>query len=163
MASALAGTLLAAQAWAIEPAEFSRFVQRLEPVCKDQPAAQCVETSWAFADQDGDGVLSLAEMESLRASLIAWVQDENSSLRKKDRSGVLLGLGIVQLVGLPRLYASYDENGDGKLTRSELLADITLDDRPLPKVVKDREAVDWQQLAGRFGATAPLLQSLAPE
>jgi hypothetical protein len=48
------------------------------------------------------------------------------------------------------------------LTKEEVLADVRLDQRPLPQVLSDPKAVDWEKLAGRAGSAAPLLRRLFP-
>ena len=65
-------------------------------------------------------------------------------------------------VGIDNLIASYDTNGDGFLSKEELLADVKLDQRPLPVVLSDPKSVDWDRLAGRAGVAAPLLRRLFP-
>jgi hypothetical protein len=73
-----------------------------------------------------------------------------------------MGLVVVQTVGIDSFFQSYDTNGDGTLSKEELLADVRLDQRPLPQVLADPKSVDWDKLASRAGAAAPLLRRLFP-
>ena len=54
----------------------------------------------------------------------------------------------------------YDTNHDGSLTLAEVTADIRLDKRPLPEILSDPSAIDWNSLAARAGSAAPLLKKL---
>jgi hypothetical protein len=69
---------------------------------------------------------------------------------------------VIQTVGPDALFESYDTNRDGALTKEEALADIRLDQRPLPQVLSDPNAVDWRRLTDRAGMAAPLLKRLFP-
>src|SRR5690606_24335613 len=129
----------------------------IAPVCQHQPAPRCVDRTWALVDLDADQKLSLAEVRSIHESVSTWLLSNGDELKPRERTNVTLGLALVNMVGLDRLFASYDADSDGQLTREELLADVDLDQRPLPDIVQDREAVKWQQLARRLGAAKPLL------
>ena len=71
-----------------------------------------------------------------------------------------MGLLVIQAVGPDQLFASYDADGDGLLSREEVTADIRLDKRPLPEILSDPSSVDWNGLAARAGDAAPLLKRL---
>ena len=135
----------------------------MAPICKDQPARLCIGPSWKLADQDGSSGISLEELKSIRGLVASWVQTHEATLTKRDKNGILLGLGIVELLGLSRLHSGFDADKNGELSQDELLTYVSLDDRPLPKILKDSDAINWDGLAMQFGATTPLLKSLAKE
>ena len=72
-------------------------------------------------------------------------------LTEPERSGIALGFLIVDSIGLERLHAIYDTDQDGLVSRSELLADVRLDQRPLGQVLLDPAAVDHRAVARRLG------------
>jgi hypothetical protein len=79
-----------------------------------------------------------------------------------ERSLLVLGFVVVEGVGIERLHALYDEDGDGLVDRDELLADVRLDERPLGEVLLDPEAVDRAAIAARLGLPPALLERLQP-
>ena len=46
------------------------------------------------------------------------------------------------------------------MSRKELLADVTLDERPLGEVLLDDKAVDRAAVAQRLGSLSPMLEGL---
>ena len=104
----------------------------------------------AFSETGG------AEVGASR-SWFAWRQ---ASLTKRERSALALGLFVADSVGLENLLAGFDADGDGQLTRAELLADVRLDQRPLGEILSDPTAVDRDAVARRLGAAAPFLGAL---
>lgn len=143
-------------------AGFDRFARAVGPACAQDAATTCFAKSFAYADRDGDRRLSLDEVERVRLLLGVWAERNWDELSAIDRHGITLGLWIVDLVGLEPLFASYDADGDGYLTADELSADIRLDSRPLPEILRDREAVDWASINRRLGIAARLLEGLWP-
>jgi hypothetical protein len=141
---------------------FDRFVAASGPVCLHLPAAACVETGWAFADRDEDQRLSLVEVEKVRDELRAWTQWRADELHPTERSLLALGFVVVDGLGLERLHAVFDQDGDGLVDRAELLADVRLDERPLGEVLLDREAVDRAAIAARLGLPPMVLERLEP-
>ena len=137
-----------------------RFLAASVPVCMHAPAVQCVSKGFAFADSDGDGKLSLVEVKALQAEVDRWAKANASRLPAGERQRLLIGLVVIQTVGPEQLFASYDADGDGFLDREEVTADIRLDKRPLPEILADPAAIDWNSLAGRAGDAAPLLKKL---
>ena len=139
---------------------FDLFVAASTPVCLHRPASACVEAGWAFADRDGDQGLSVRELEELREVLRAWTRWRADELDPTERSLLALGFLVVDGVGLERLHALYDTDGDGLIDRDELLADVRLDERPLGEILLDREAVDRAAIAMRLGLPPMLLERL---
>lgn len=136
------------------------FLAASVPICMHAPAVQCVTQGFDFADADGDGKLSLAEVKSMQAQIDRWAKANADRLPAAERQRLLVGLIVVQAVGPEQLFASYDADGDGFLDREEVTADIRLDKRPLPQILADPSAIDWNALAGRAGDAAPILKRL---
>lgn len=142
---------------------FEQFLIASSPVCLNQPSAHCVDIGWQFADTDHDGTLSFAEIQAVRTALQEWLSWKWPELSAKDRTNITLGLMVVDIIGLDKLFAGLNTAGNGKLSRAELLADVTLDDRPLGPVLQDPDAVDRKALAQRLGRVAPIVQSMLGE
>src|SRR3546814_14392134 len=86
------------------------------------------------------------------------VQCQGPKVTASERTGATLGVWRCDTAGLPSLFDNRDADGDGRMTRGELLADVQLDERPLGDVLLDPEAVDRSAVAGRVGRLAPFLQ-----
>jgi hypothetical protein len=142
---------------------FDRFITEGNPVCQSQHAALCVDFAWRFADADRDGGLSLDELAALRADLEVWAIWRQAELAADERSGIALGLWLVDSIGLEYLHAAYDADGDGLISRGELLADVHLDDRPIGTVLLDPTAVDHAGIARRLGLPPTILEQLPLE
>jgi len=132
------------------------------PICLKAPAAQCVDKGFAFADRDRNGRLSLPEARAVEAEVAAWTKANANKLPPEERQRLVTGMVVFQTVGVENVFASYDVNGDGALTKEEVLADVKLDQRPLPQVLSDPNSVNWDRLAARAGGAAPLLRRLFP-
>ena len=132
------------------------------PICLKAPAAQCVDKGFAYADRDRNGRLSLPEARAVEAEVAAWTKAKANKLPPEERQRLVTGMVVFQTVGVENVFASYDVNGDGALTKEEVLADVKLDQRPLPQVLSDPNSVNWDRLAGRAGGAAPLLRRLFP-
>jgi Ca2+-binding EF-hand superfamily protein len=141
---------------------FDRFMRASGPICQQRPAEQCVAFAWRFADTDGDRRLSLAELESVRAAVGSWALRHRGELAPAERSSLALGLLLVDSIGVERLLALYDSNHDGLISRSELLADVRLDRRPLGQVLLDPAALDRAAIARRLGLPPALVERLQP-
>ena len=139
---------------------FDRFVSESNPVCQSQRAADCVARAWGFADADGDGGLSLKELEALRADVEVWAIWRQADLAAHERSGIAFGLWLVDSIGLDYLHAAYDADNDGLISRSELLADVRLDERPIGAVLLDPQAVDHAAIGRRLGLPPSVLDRL---
>ena len=142
---------------------FQQFLVASSPVCLNEPSAHCVDIGWQFADTDHDGTLSFGEIQAVRTALQDWLSWKWPELSAKDRTNITLGLMVVDIIGLDKLFAGLNTSGNGKLSRAELLADIKLDDRPLGPVLQDPDAVDRKALAQRLGRVAPIVQSMLGE
>ena len=157
----LAGPALAAGATPAQAiAAFDRFLATTGPVCERDAAARCVDGAWTFADRNGDQRLSLGELQGVRDDLGAWLKAKEQAIPQAQRRMVQLGLLLIDGVGLPYLIQSYDTDGDGTISRAELLADVRLDARPLSQVLLDAQAVDWVALRQRLGPIAATLNGL---
>ncbi len=142
--------------------DFAKFLALASPLCQRQAAQNCVDAGWRFADRDRNGRISTAELETIRIELRDWLTWPENGIKPRERRGVLLGLIVVETIGLDRLVESYDVSTDGQLNREELLSDLRLDARPLGEILSDSQAVDWEKLRGRLGAMAPALGALTP-
>jgi hypothetical protein len=146
----------------IDGPAFERFMQVGRPLCAEQPASACVALAWGFADGDGDRALSVAELAAVRTEVERWALRNRDRLTQPELAGLALGLLLVDSLGLERLHAVYDADADGLISRSELLADVRLDQRPLPETLLDPAAVDRPAIARRLGVPPALLERLAP-
>lgn len=139
---------------------FEQFIRASAPVCERMPAAACIDAGWGFADANRDDRLSLAELTEVRDTLVAWTGWRGESLHRRERAAIAVGLLLIDSIGLETLVASYNSDADGALSRKELLADVTLDERPLGEVLLDDKAVDRAAVAQRLGSLSPMLEGL---
>ena len=150
------------QRQAQQPGTVDQLISGVGPVCMRAPARQCVDLGFAYADRNRDQRLSLPETRAVHDEVNAWARDNAPKLPPVERQRLVTGLLVIQTVGPDALFESYDTNRDGALTKEEALADIRLDQRPLPQVLSDPNAVDWRRLTDRAGMAAPLLKRLFP-
>jgi Ca2+-binding EF-hand superfamily protein len=143
-------------------ADFDSFVGRIGGYCMSAASRACYARAFEFADRNRDGHLDLAEARAFHAALQSWAIANRDRLAPADRQALFTGLLIVQIVGLPALFASYDTDQDGRLTPAELAADVRLDGRPLPVLARDPDAVDWPRLRSRLGVAGALLGGIVP-
>ena len=141
-------------------AALEKFVQSSAQPCQTQPSRTCVDLGWAYADTDKNGTLSLAEVEAIQGDIVAWHAWKGEALSPRDRASFNMGLWAAERVGIANLFASYDSDGDGKLTKTEFLADVKLDARPLGQVLADPKAVDRQKFASRLGPLQKMAEVL---
>jgi hypothetical protein len=164
--AALLMILAAGPAAATQPAAtaealaFDRFLALTNPVCEQKSSVLCVDTAWRAVDRDGDKRLGLAEFQGIRGELLAWLTWKGQGLPAAQRRMIQLGLLVVDGIGLPALVDSYDADGDGAISRAELLTDVSLDARPLGQVLLDAKAVDWEALSRRLGPMAATITGL---
>jgi hypothetical protein len=161
--SALAAAASPLSSWAApEPpiVAFDRFVTESNSVCRFGRAEDCFDLAWRFADTDGNHGLSLDELRGLRADVEVWAIWRQADLAAHERSGIAMGLWLVDAVGLEYLLAVYDGDGDDLISRNELLADVRLDERPIGTVLLDPEAVDRAAIGRRLGLPPTVLDQL---
>jgi hypothetical protein len=139
---------------------FDRFVRDSNQVCRFGRAADCVDRAWRFADADGNQGLSLDELRAIRGDVEVWAIWRQADLAAAERSGIAMGLWVVDAVGLDYLFAVYDTDGDGLISRSELLADVRLDERPIGTVLLDPQALDHAAIGRRLGLPPSVLEQL---
>jgi len=154
----LVAAVPAARAGDDDPAaRFQRLTEELVPVCVRAASTRCFELAFAHADADGDDQLDGGELEALRRDASQWFLARRGELTTQEQTVIALGLAAVNAAGIERLVAAYDADDDGALDRGELSADVDLDDRPLPALIRDDEAVDWSAIRGRLGTVAGAL------
>jgi hypothetical protein len=166
----LSGALLAigflaaatSQAAAPEPpiVAFDRFIADSNPVCQFGRAEDCVDLAWRFTDADRNQGLSLDELHAIRTDVEVWAIWRQADLAAHERSGIAMGLWLVDMVGLEYLHAAYDTDGDGLISRIELLADVRLDERPIGAVLLDPQAVNHAAIGRRLGLPPSVLDRL---
>lgn len=158
----LAATLTGRAATNDPAAVFAALMRAGRTVCPNAPAPTCLNHLWTRADRDGNEVLQLSEAQDLRRAARAWVEQPDNDARETERNLVWVGLLILKHAELANVFASLDTDADGVLARGEAFADIRLDQRPMPELLEDPSAVDWQRFAGRFGKVSFLITDLLP-
>ena len=136
------------------------FLDRAQPVCLSRPAAACVDAGLLFAASRPKQGLSVSDIKTLRERLGAWYGWQQAKLVERERLSIGLALLLADGIGAARLHGMFDEDGNGVVTKSELLADVTLDARPLGKILADPKAVDRAAMARRLGLPLPILNGL---
>ncbi|MBO6783204.1 MAG: hypothetical protein JJ899_08030 [Alphaproteobacteria bacterium] len=134
----------------------------LRTACETAPADRCTKTVIGFLDMDGNGGVSLAELEFARTLAAGAVQDRQNRLAEEERG--LLGLALIAInaAKLDTVFANFDTDRSGAVAHDELFADFALDNRAFSDVVADPNAVNWQRFADRFGRLGPALKGLLP-
>ena len=143
-------------------AQFDVFVRDAAATCLSRPSVECVDSGWIFADRDRDQRLTAAEFDGLRSDLREWFGWRAPTLTSRERNALSLGLLVIDALGTEQILSGFDSDNDGTVSRAELLADITLDDRTMGQILKDPNAVDRAGVARRFGPAAALLPALSP-
>ena len=159
----LLGALLWTTAAAPVPrpgADLDRFIKGIGPLCLKAPARACIDRGFAYADKDRSDTLSLPETEAVYQEVKAWKDANAQTLAPGDRQQINSVMTVVDTLGLGTVFNGYDGNGDGQLTKTEILADLKLDDRPLPEILSDPSAINWGNLTARAGMAGPLIKRL---
>jgi hypothetical protein len=146
-----------------EPADsraVQAFIDKATAPCESKPAQTCVDLGWQFAVGQPKQGMTLADLNALRRRLGAWYAWHKAELPPRARDSIAFGLLLADGMGMDRLHAAFDANGDGKVTQRELLADVKLDRRPLGEVLADPAAVDRAGLAQRLGLPPSLTEGL---
>ncbi len=152
---------VAAEAPTPGAASVQDFLQLSVPICLTAPALDCIDVGWDHVDADFDNHLSVGELNDVKGSVDEWFVWRRNDLTRYERSVISVGLSLLNAIGLERLFASYDADGNGLLDRAELLTDIVeLDARPLGEILTDPRAVDRTAVAQRLGALSPVLGGL---
>lgn len=128
--------------------------------CRTSASTECTDLAWRAADLDGDGRLSLSELQRAQRQIDDWVAWKRPDLPPHTSNAIANGSRLVTAVGLDGLLRAFDTDGDGKLSQAEAFADIRLDDRPLAAVVSDPEAIDRRSLSRKLAAVSPMLAAL---
>lgn len=140
-----------------------RFLGQAGPTCDQAPSNVCVDAGFRFADTDHDGRLSVAELERVRAAIGDWMAWRGGSLPEDAQSRVAFGIMIVDTLGIPAIVASYDQDGDGQLTKQEAVADVRLDHRTLAEVLADPASVNRVALQQRLGVMGAMTENVFPQ
>lgn len=140
---------------------FDRAVRGLGRECVNAASTACARSAFDLADANGDGRADLAELSTLNDRLRVWTRANGESVPPADLKALNLGFVLVDSIGLQNWIALYDTDGDGALTFAEATADLRLDQRPVPELVRTRELVDWQSLRQRFGAMSYIFDYLS--
>jgi len=160
----LAGTLpaVASAAPPAAVAVFDRFISKAVPLCESSTAVLCIASGWRYADSNRDDRLSAIEVASVRGALDQWSQWRSGDMSLEERNALVLGLWMLDLIGVDAVMRSYDFDGDGQLSRAELLTDVRLDDRPLGEILQDPEAFDLAAVARRLKLSPAMLKEVYP-
>lgn len=146
------GIATAALADSFSEADFRNFIRLTKNVCLVGKAERCLDLVWTYVDGDLDGQISVAEATAFLDAMEKWNKIGGSGV--KTRATVTAGLAASDLVGIERIFAKYDMDGDGMLSREEATADVTIDDRRLAEIMSDENAIDRDGLSERFGGVA---------
>lgn len=165
LASALAVCILSAAASgpaAAADSAIEAFVGELRALCETPPARRCTGTVHGFLDLDGNGAIAPDELEAMRAAATAAVKVRESAMTAEERSLMGIALLGLQYAGPDAVFANFDADADGGLSHDELFADFRLDERSFAAVVEDRDSVDWNSFANRFGKVGKAFVAMLP-
>ena len=141
-------------------ARFAGYITQATNLCFALPALRCVEHGFAFADRNADQGLSADELTEVDRDVRAWWEASRERLPTQANFAIGLGLLTTQYAGHAYFVRAWDTDGDGLVSIEELTADLSLDERPLPILLSDEGAVDWEALRGRLGQYGALLDRL---
>ncbi len=141
------------------PARVDGFAAGAAARCPTAPAAACLAAAFAFLDADGDGRVVAGELRAAETGGREWLARNGKRLPPADRALLASLLLAAQATAPETVIEAYDTDGDGALTPAELFADIRTDGRPLGRLLRDPEAVDWEAMGRRFGWVAGILRA----
>lgn len=139
---------------------FDAAVTQLTERCPRIASTECVDLAWRTADLDGDGELSVPELEAVRQQVDEWTAWKRPALPGHTATAISNGTRLAAAVGFAPLVSAFDADANGRLTQGEAFTDIALDERPLGDVLSDPQAVDRQALVRRIGRVSPVLGAL---
>lgn len=139
---------------------FDRSVRGLGQTCVNAASTACAASAFQLADTNSDGKADLAELSNLNDRLRVWTRANAESVPPADLKALNLGFVLIDTIGLRNWIGLYDTDGDGALTLAEATADLKLDLRPVPELVRAHELVDWPRLRQRFGAMSYMFDYL---
>ncbi|MBT5433741.1 MAG: hypothetical protein HOI34_10745 [Rhodospirillaceae bacterium] len=128
--------------------------------CTVQPAQACVDMGWSFAGLAPADGLDASDLSEVRRTLGVWFEATQLILPPRARALVGLGMLLFDGRGPDRLIAGFDNDGDGTVSQTELLADVRLDERPMSVLITDPDAIDRESLALRLELPPGLLQGV---
>ena len=159
--AALGLALLASGGAALAAGEaFDRAVRGVAQECVNAASTVCAQSAFRLADVSRDGRADQAELATLNDRLRVWAQANAATVPQADRQALNLGFVLIDTIGLQNWITLSDTDGDGALTLAEATADLNLDRRPVPELVRTRELVDWPQVRQRFGAMSYIFDYL---
>jgi hypothetical protein len=128
-----------------------RFIRSASATCLRQPARACIDAGWKFATGGTNRGLTLPELEALQRRLRAWFDLNYDKMPAQARGLVAFGLLMADGIGMKALHKAFDTDGNGRVSKKELLADVALDNRPLGAVLVDPKAVNRADIARKLG------------
>lgn len=161
LALVLSGSLAAgAQEVSADARLVQEFIDGAREPCQTQPAQVCVDIGYWFAASDPSLGISLDDLVLLRQRMGSWFEAYQPGLRPQARTAFGMGFLLADGMTMQKLHAAFDTDRDGYVSQAELLADVTLDERPLGEVLSDPAAVDRVGLANRLGLPPALIEGL---
>lgn len=133
-----------------------------EEICTISAAKRCINHIWNIVDQDADELLSVQEIDDFATHVRRWNATTDRNLG--DRTTAKIALLTFNVIGAQRVIDSYDTDGDGMLSMVEATTDLTsleTDKRPIAAVLMDRDSMNHDAIAVRFGIIGSHLVSLA--
>ncbi len=142
---------------------FERFLHQARPVCLHQASTRCFQLGWQFADENLDNRLSLSEAQTTYDAVEGYVLARRSEMPQHELAAAVMGLFVVNGIGLNVLHDQLDRDRDAMLSQEELLAHVELDERPIAEVLLDPSAIDREAVTRKLGRLAPLVERYLPE
>lgn len=141
---------------------FENFIVGLRSTCARAPATSCTAAVSRFLDSDRNGKVEPHELDAVSRTATASIGKSDGPLNATERSSIAVALMILKSAGMPQVFAGFDSNGDGGISKAEMFQDFRIDRRPFGVIVRDRKSVDWSALSQRFGKVGGLIKGLVP-